>query len=400
MHTNRSTRTLALAVLACLATAAGSGCDTLARSQGKFPVATALGASAIDKGEFFEYPSGTVWRDSAGEPIVKIGYRCPFTGKLINMSRESNESRQSYYMVIDVTNAVKHPRLGAADEETARERLRALADLLLLAADWNGEVYWRHLTTFLEVYGTAKKTSQAALGAAIAGTFISPVLGASLAAGALIIDTGVSDYTGQINVEAYAALRESTSLKRAKLRAEIRDKINSKTAGSLSDVLVLAADYAFSYSIKGALHAVGEQEVQLKNMLITGQSSWQPYFKSEILRHKMQQVDAGLVTGTAATAIRKQWEDHQAELALDQATRTKVNELVRQKTISDAKVAAINAEIAEINAKRALDAARASTGTAGATRTSDSAREPALTGSGAGAAEALPDTTPASAPRH
>lgn len=295
-----------------------TGCDTLARSQGKFGVAGALGTEAIGNGEVFA-PFGCKGTWAEGDkPFIKIGYRDPFSGKLVDLGRQTSESRQSYYMIIDMTNAIKNPRLGAADDEDHRRRLQALADLLLIAADWNGEVYWRHLTTFLEAYDSARTSSRAALGAAIAGAFISPVLGASLAGGALVLDTFVTDYTGKIDVDVYAALRDATSVKRDVLRNQISQAIRKGEAkgDSLSDVLVLAYDYAFTYSIKGALHTVSEQKDQLKNLLITGDSPWKVAYEDE----QKAKLDADSRKKIDAQNRRKQELD--AEIEAERAEQT------------------------------------------------------------------------------
>lgn len=302
----------ALVIVNLVGAAAGlSGCDTLARSQGKYPVVSAFGGQAIEKGAAFVFPDDQAVLDARGQPLIKIGYRDPFTGKLADLGENSTASKQSYYMIVDMTRAIENPRLGAgSDDELYRKRLAALADLLFVAADWNGDVYWRHLTTFLETYDSANKAAQAALGAAIAGTFISPVLGASLAGAALATDTFVSDYTGQIDVESYAVLRSATSLTRAKLRSEATRKINEGdlSANALSDILVIAYDYAFTYSIRGALAAAEEQKVQLEQLLITGDSTWKPFFDGANLRYLKSQVDRGIIEGKEAERITTKWD--------------------------------------------------------------------------------------------
>lgn len=324
-----------------------TGCDTLARSQGKFTVVNALGEKAIPDDQGSAFPSDAAWRDSRSKPLIKIGYRNPFTGKLIDLGTDSKESRQSYYMIVDVTNAIKNPRLGAGDDAEYRKRLHALADLLLVAADWNGEVYWRHLTTFLETYDSANKASRAALGAAIAATFISPVLGASLAGVALVTDTFVTDYTGQINVDVYAALREATSLTRERLRNEISRKIiEGETSGnSLSDVFALAYDYSFTYSIKGALHAVKEQKDELRNLLITGESTWKAPFADETLRYNIMLLEGGKITDpTKKAAIKKAKEARDKRREAEAVSQNKIDEETRKTREHEAETKRLKAE--------------------------------------------------------
>lgn len=337
-----------LVVVNLVGAAAGlSGCDTLARSQGKYPVVSAFGGQAIDNSTAFVFPDGKAALDASGQQLIKIGYRDPFTGKLADLGKNSTASQQSYYMIVDMTRAIENPRLGAgSDDELYRQRLAALADLLFVAADWNGDVYWRHLTTFLETYDSANKAAQAALGAAIAGTFISPVLGASLAGAALATDTFVSDYTGQIDVESYAVLRSATSLTRAKLRSEATRKINEGdlSANALSDILVIAYDYAFTYSIRGALAAAEEQKVQLEQLLITGDSTWKPFFDGANLRYLKSQVDRGIIEGKEAERITTKWDAQEKAREESESFTRKIAHEQQKKQFANAEKERILAE--------------------------------------------------------
>ncbi|MBL9118412.1 MAG: hypothetical protein JNL80_00690 [Phycisphaerae bacterium] len=273
------------------------GCDSLARSQGKFPVASAFGPTAIAAyGEPSDprlYATPMDVRDGKPVPLVRIAYRSPWDGDVINTpDAKTGWSAESYYMVIDVTNAIKHPSFGTSTPAEYRAKLALIAEMLLTAADWNGEVYWRHLTTFLETYDALDAAARAAFGASIAGAFISPVLGASLAGGALLVDTFVGEYTSNLNVDEYAALRDAASTYRQKLKGEILQSIEAARPGStaFNTVLHKSYDYAFTYSIKGAIHAAQQQNAQLKNLLISGESSWKQYFKDEIDGHLKQKL--------------------------------------------------------------------------------------------------------------
>jgi hypothetical protein len=167
------------------------GCDNLARSRGQFQLVGAFGDSAIgaeghplNKDLFVPKldDQGNETEPRTQVPLVKVGHRDPWTGKLLTLTPGSTWSKQSSYMVVDVTNVMRDPTLGSAgDSAKFRTRLMALADLLLVAADANGEVYWRHLTTYLAAHKTVSRTGQVAVGAGTAASFISPVLGASIA---------------------------------------------------------------------------------------------------------------------------------------------------------------------------------------------------------------------------
>lgn len=275
-----------------------AGCDTLARSQGKFPVAVALGSTALDAASSEpKDPRLKVVDGSQTSWLVRVAYRSPWDGSLINRANGKQDwDEQSYYMVIDVTGLLLRSDLGAGTDGNAfRSRLSAVAELLLVAADWNGDVYWRHLTTFLETYKALDAAAQAAYGAAIAGAFISPVLAASLAGGGLAIDTFVGSYTSSLNIDEYAELRASVSTYREALRGEILREASAAEIGSgaVASVLQKCYDYAYSYSIKGAIHASQVQNTELTNLLVTGQSRWEQFFSNSRDEHVKQAIRDG-----------------------------------------------------------------------------------------------------------
>lgn len=334
-----------------------TGCDTLARSQGKFIIAGAFGESVLGKADF--PTSGLLWytpemgENRQSQPLVKIGYRSPWTGKLVNKSGlGDNWDKQSYYMVLDVSAVVQNPRLGAraGDTQDYQNRLAALAELLLIAADWNGEVYWRHLTTFLDTNRSISAASRAALGGGIAATFVSPVVGASLSAAALVTETFITDYTASFNSEAYPALRKATATYRSLKRAEMFERIKRADAvdNQLHDVLQLAYDYAFSYSIRGSLDAVGQQERELNAMLRTGESPWRDIFeKSDSAaaeqrseREDTRRLEDPAVTDEEKALIRQRINRRQEMKELDE----KLAFERKRKEVADAKVEADRAE--------------------------------------------------------
>lgn len=342
------------------------GCDTLARSQGKFAVASSFGSSAISDDGFPLNPDLFVDEiDRQGQrtgrriPLVKVAYRKPSTGQLVNRAdAPTNWSDQSYYKVIDVTNIDRDPMLGAPNDATLfKKRLTIIANMLIDAADTNGEVYWRHLTTFLETYKAVNSSSRAAMGAAIAGAFISPVLGAGLAGGALTADTFVVDFTSGLNVDEYAQLRDAASTYRKKVKGELFEAIENARpdSRSVNGVLQRAYDYAFTYSIKGAIHAAARQNSELKNLLITNESAWKRFFRDEAMAHLKQQIADGKIVGAEKLRIEallaaQAEEAKRQEAELFASTTKKVS--TGEDLVEGATVALAEAQIARQTAER------------------------------------------------
>ncbi|MEO1007209.1 MAG: hypothetical protein AAFX79_01425 [Planctomycetota bacterium] len=227
-------------------------------------------------------------------PLVRIGYReagvrGALTEDFLNERDEGGDwSKREVYMVIDVYNLLRYPSLGVRsdappDDQTRdfRRKLRKIAALLLTAADWNGEVYWRRLVAFLEFYRSSNDAAGALVGAGIGTSFVSPPLGAAIAGSGLAIDTFVTGATDQLDVDEYAALRRASAVYRRKLAEQIDQEIDKAEPGGLAVQLVLrlANEYAFSYSIKGSIDAVTQVGEQLENVLEGGESAWQKYFE-------------------------------------------------------------------------------------------------------------------------
>jgi len=316
------------------------GCEMLARTQGKFPIVGSFGEKAIgDSGlplsEDLYIPNfckhGSIDHGNL-VPLVRVVYREPFATdfRVVNGPGEECKYayREGYYMVIDVTNVVRNPRLGAeGDDRKFKLRLTMIAEMLIVAADWNGEAYWRHLTTFLETYKAVNTASKAALGAAIAASFINPIVGASLAGAALVTETFVGGYTSSLNIDEYAAMRDAASTYRKVLKQKLFLDIETAKPGAdaVNGVLQQAYDYAFTFSVKGAIHAATQQNKELRNLLITGQSEWTQYFQAEILRNRKWQRDSGSITDVKEIArINALIKDNEERMQLDAASQASV----------------------------------------------------------------------------
>jgi len=211
------------------------------------------------------------------------------------------------YMIIDVSPLHKYTALGTKEPDEFRARLNKIAELLLIAADHNGEIYWRMLVADLETLGLAESAADILIGGGIPSAFISPALGATLTGIGLAIDTFKDSYIDGLEVNEYASLRESASLYRKAVAGEIFKEIEQAEPGknAVQSVLNLANDYAFSYSIKGALYAVQKQNEELQNLLVTGESAWKPFFQAQRNRYEASRTsDLKTLTQTLEAEIQ------------------------------------------------------------------------------------------------
>jgi hypothetical protein len=238
-------------------------------------------------------------------PLLRFGYRNPWSGKLVNAPTEANGGNQNgksgssglfglddwdgegLYIVVDVGPALRDPWLGTTptkgnveQEQLFKTRLVAIAQTLIIAADYNGETYWRHLSAFLKTYEALQGATTAATGAGAAAAFVAPPLSASLTGGALIVDAFVGEFTSGLEINNYAALREATAIYRKALRHQLLKKAKETPAeeGGLAEVLALAHEYAFSYSIQGTIAASQQQTAELKALLEKRGSEWSEAF--------------------------------------------------------------------------------------------------------------------------
>lgn len=312
----------------CLSVVLGfAGCESLARTQGRFPAMIVAGEGALE-GKTSKPAQGPLMlpascRAPNGTPLIRFGYRNPWTGKLVNAPvQRPGESQgkgaqngdpssatsaprggglfgldewdgEGLYIVIDVGPALRDPSLGSGSSTSSsgaakpqysyNQRLVAIAETLVIAADYNGETYWRHLAAFLKTYEASKAATTAATGAGAAAAFIAPPLSASLTGGALLVDAFVGEYTSGLEINNYAALREATSIYRKALRQQLLEtaKTASAEAGGLAEVLALAHEYAFSYSIQGTIAASQRQTAELKTLLEGKGSAWSGAFRDK-----------------------------------------------------------------------------------------------------------------------
>jgi hypothetical protein len=255
---------------------------------------------------------------SPSYPLLRFGYRNPWSGKLVNAPTEANGGNQNgepgssdspsqsaaslgsglfglddwdgegLYIVVDVGPALRDPWLGTTQTEgnvdqLYKTRLVAIAQTLIIAADYNGETYWRHLSAFLKTYEALQGATMAATGAGAAAAFVAPPLSASLTGGALIVDAFVGEFTSGLEINNYAALREATAIYRKALRHQLLKKAKETPAeeGGLAEVLALAHEYAFSYSIQGTIAASQRQTAELKALLEGKKSEWSEAFVKE-----------------------------------------------------------------------------------------------------------------------
>lgn len=317
------TNSLLVAAALCLSVVLGfPGCESLARSQGRFPAMIVSGERALSEGKSSAPERGPLHvkegRDSYS--LLRFGYRNPWSGKLVNAPTKANGGNQNgksgssdsssqsaastggglfglddwdgegLYIVVDVGPALRDPWLGTMptkgnveQEQLFKTRLVAIAQTLIIAADYNGETYWRHLSAFLKTYEALQGATTAATGAGAAAAFVAPPLSASLTGGALIVDAFVGEFTSGLEINNYAALREATAIYRKALRHQLLKKAKETPAeeGGLAEVLSLAHEYAFSYSIQGTIAASQQQTAELKALLENRGSKWREAFVKE-----------------------------------------------------------------------------------------------------------------------
>lgn len=316
-----------------------SGCDNLSRSLGAFAVTSRFNQSELGPDSYpldadlYVPALNKVGAVECGKaiPLVRVAYRDPMNGKVVNSPGEGKTGQQSYYMVIDVAALVRDPSLGVGDPGTDedkkslyRKRLRAVAELLVTAADWNGGVYWRHFTTFMSYYAAGTASARALAGAGIAATFISPVVGASLAGAGLALDTGLRDLTENFDIHNYTAIRDAASLYRTAKRAEIWAIVDADySEHAVSDMLRLADDYAYTYSLKGAIQGTVQTNEELKQKLLTGKSAWDDLLQPEIQR-------LNHVAATAKQAMAQDEQKTQQELQKSLAEQLKTTQAQQQ----------------------------------------------------------------------
>lgn len=222
------------------------------------------------------------WRASS-RPEVSLDYSS-WRRELVDPSK-ANWDLAELFMIIDVANLYRYASLGIAGEEPKafKRRLSKIAELLLIAADHNGDIYWRNLVANLESVQLAENIANMFVGGGAGATFASPTVGVILTLTGLLIDITRDSYVDGLEVDEYASLRESASLYRQAIRGRMYEAIDNSKPGryAVQSVLRYAQDYAFTYSIKGALYAVQRQNEELYNLLITGESAWKPFFEAQ-----------------------------------------------------------------------------------------------------------------------
>jgi hypothetical protein len=266
-------------------------CSSNSHQLGLIPISGTIAGDARARdpldADLFVKPAA---EDSKLVPLVRVAYWKPsrveggvWYRDLLDLSKDNNRTEDAY-MIIDVSNLHLYTDLGARDcPELFERRLRRIAEMLLIAADRNGEIYWRSLVADLESYRAGRRAGEVLIGAGVGAAFFAPPIGATLAGVGLVTDMWVDEMTDGLNVDEYASLRESAALYRATIRGRIADEVEGASSDKMKVQLVLqlANDYAFTYSIKGALYGVQKQNEELRNLLITGESAWQKHFARE-----------------------------------------------------------------------------------------------------------------------
>lgn len=328
-------KTLAFFMFVCLiGSLVGCMSSASAHQLGFIPTTAVIGAS--DQKLAKPKDPGLYIHGDASKPedaLIRVGYwrpdvvffkdwKRPIKWDRILLNPSTTYDLGKAYMIIDVSPLHQFTALGTADPVVFRTRLNKIAELLLVAADHNGEIYWRMLVADLETLGLAESAADILIGGGIPSAFISPALGATLTGIGLAIDTFKDSYIDGLEVNEYASLRESASLYRKAVSGEIFTEIEQAQPGknAVQSVLNLANDYAFSYSIKGALYAVQKQNEELQNLLVTGESAWKPFFKAQRERYEAARTsDLQTLTQTLEAEIQYLQEQIKKRAILEEA---------------------------------------------------------------------------------
>lgn len=206
---------------------------------------------------------GTKAKGSVKAPIILI-YTVDDAGRTVTDPSTSN----GVYRVADVTHVIESPCLGLPTSDLAANcnkgsdallaRRRMLALTLLSVADDNGAEFWRRFSAMMTYRKAARDTGKAFMGSSIAGTFISPVLGASLAGAGLAFDTFTDVLTSEFDIEMYTALREAVRAEVLVRRTALFKRLQESPYREYpaSAVITDVSDYAYVYSIRGAVDAL------------------------------------------------------------------------------------------------------------------------------------------------
>lgn len=231
-----------------------AGCaDRWARGLGATPVSMVRGADA--KAD----PRGVL------VPLARDGSGPRLTIYLVddgNRIVSGPSTKDDVYRVADVSEVVSDPYLGvkgssADDDKNLLERRRVLAMTLMSIADDNGAEYWRRFSALMTYRKATRDTGKAFMGSSIAATFISPVLGASLAGAGLAFDTFTDRITSDFDIEMYGALREAVRAEVIRRRTYIRKQLaRPYPEYPACSVIADVNDYAHIYSIRGAVDAL------------------------------------------------------------------------------------------------------------------------------------------------
>ncbi len=223
-------------------------------------------------------------------PLIRMGFWTPYNSKNLGWQRRLQDPSKTAnlaesFMIVDVSNLYQYTALGLEDsqKEDFQRRLRKIAEQLLIAADQNGDIYWRKLVADLESVQLYENLSKLFIGGGAGATFASPTIGVILTVTGLGIEIFRESYVDGLEVDEYASLRESAALYRQAIRGKMYEIIDEAQPGrhAVQSVLRYAQDYAFTYSIKGSLYAVQKQNEELQNLLVTGESSWKPFFEAQ-----------------------------------------------------------------------------------------------------------------------
>lgn len=228
------------------------GCaDKMSRSLGALPVVVTR-ASGVDQRERDEFLKVS---ESGSDVYLVEVMTVDFNG----VPTTTATTQTGVYRVADISALNRHFFLGLNPEDEAglKKKRAVIAMKLMEIADTNGAEYWRRFSGLMEYKKGLQAGEKALMGAGIASTFISPVVGASLTGAGLAFDATTTQLTAGFDIETYSSLREAVRAAVINRKEAIRRKLELPYMKYPATAVVAEiADYAHVYSVRGAVDAL------------------------------------------------------------------------------------------------------------------------------------------------
>lgn len=241
-----------------------AGCaDRLAKTQGAWPLTVYATEGGVR--EYLDPMVRVPKPDTDGtigtvtEPLLQAVY-------FDKMGKLAKSKKDRVYIAFDREVLMRDSSLGVNSTDHAnnvaaelKRRRGLVAQRLLDAADHNGQEYWRRLSASMTYFQAVQDGTKTLMGAGIATTFISPIVGASIAGAGLVAEAVTDRLTADFDIDVYAALRESMEAKASSVRDEIEESLQKPYEKyKIHDLMRDVERYAFIFTVRGAAAASKE----------------------------------------------------------------------------------------------------------------------------------------------